>query len=81
MVGEFDYMKSDYSDTGVLQIALINRKLSAKGRRQRVFISFFQLLAILSVFFIREGKKGWHKLPIPLNDHLNIQSDHFCLAH
>ena len=81
VVGEFDYMKSDYRDTGVLQIALINRKLSAKGRRQRVFISFFQLLAILSVFFIREGKKGWHKLPIPLNDHLNIQSDHFCLAH
>lgn len=57
-VGEFDYMKSDYRDTGVLQIALVNRKLSAKGRRQRVFISFFQLLAILSVFFIREDKKG-----------------------
>ena len=58
MVGEFDYMKSDYRDTGVLQIALVNRKLSAKGRRQRVFISFFQLLAILSVFFIRAEKTG-----------------------
>ena len=57
-VGEFDYMKSDYRDTGVLQIALVNRKLSAKGRRQRVFISFFQLLAILSVFFIRAEKTG-----------------------
>ena len=57
-VGEFDYMKSDYRDTGALQIALVNRKLSAKGRRQRVFISFFQLLAILSVFFIRAEKTG-----------------------
>lgn len=52
-------MKSDYRDTGVLQIALVNRKLSAKGRRQgRVFISFFQLLAIPICIFYKRGENG-----------------------
>lgn len=48
--GEFDYIKQAYRHTGVLQIALVNRRLSTKGRRQRVYLSFFQLMAILSLY-------------------------------
>ncbi|WP_024873427.1 hypothetical protein [Tolumonas lignilytica] len=50
-IGEFKFMKHVYRESGALQIALVNRKLSKEGRRQRVFMSFFQLLAILSLFF------------------------------
>jgi site-specific recombinase XerD len=50
-VGEFKFMKHVYRESGALQIALVNRKLSKEGRRQRVFMSFFQLLAILALFF------------------------------
>ncbi len=52
---ERQYFSRKYRSFGVLQIALVNRKLSIKGRRQRVFISAFQLLAILSVF-LTEGE-------------------------
>lgn len=53
---ERQYFSSKYHSFGVLQIALVNTRLSGKPRRQRVFISAFQLLAILSIFF-NEGDK------------------------
>lgn len=52
---ERKYFNRKYRLFGVLQIALVNRKLSMKGRRQRVFISAFQLLAILAHFFSTKG--------------------------
>lgn len=50
-LGEFKFMKRAYRESGALEISLVNRKLSKEGRRQRVFMSFFQLMAILSLFF------------------------------
>ena len=51
---ERQYFSSKYHSWGVLQIALMNTRLSGKPRRQRVFMSAFQLLAILSVFVSEE---------------------------
>ena len=47
---ERQYFSRKYRSFGVLQMALVNTRLSGKARRQRVFISALQLLAILSVF-------------------------------
>ena len=47
---ERHYFSRKCRSFGVLQMALVNTRLSGKARRQRVFISALQLLAILSVF-------------------------------
>jgi len=48
---ECTYFKKRYLEQGVLQLALVNRRLGTRGRRQRIFVSLLQLMAILSLYF------------------------------